>query len=134
MGILRITHLSIYTKDQNDALHWYTEKLGFKTCEDIDEFMPGFRWLTVAPSNDSSTQIILMPIINDSDRGRVGNNPMFVLSSDDCHKDYQHLASRGVNFVDPPKNMPWGVSAMFTDLYDNPYSLVQRAYHSSNQI
>ncbi len=130
MGIIRITHISLYVTDQDEALDWYTQKLGFKLCDDVSELTPDFRWLTISPGSDSSTQIILMPVLNASDSNRVGSNPMFVLGTDDCHADYQYLEARGVNFIDTPKILPWGVSAMFTDLYDNPYNLVQRKHYS----
>ena len=133
MGIIRITHISVYVRDQDEALAWYTDKLGFKPCEDNTELFPNFRWLTISPPLDSSTQLILMPVLEARDLSRVGTNPMFILGSDNCREDCEHLQERGVNIVDPPTDLPWGISAIFTDLYDNPYHLVQRKYFAKDQ-
>ena len=125
MAITCISHISVYTKDQQQALEWYQGKLGFELCDDMSDVVPGFRWLTVAPRGNKSVQMVLMPILKDGDEQYIGTNPMCILGSSDCRMDCDDLESRGVTIVDPPMEMPWGVSAIICDLYGNPYNLVQ---------
>jgi len=128
MAIQQITHISVYVKDQDDALAWYQDKLGLVLCEDNSELVPNFRWLTVSPENDKSTQIIIMPTQKPEDEARIGNNPMCVLRVEDCRKDCEQFKLRGVNIIDPPMEMPWGISAIIADLYGNPYNLVETRF------
>lgn len=125
MAIKHITHISVYVHDQDEALAWYTEKLGFKVCDDNSELVPDFRWLTISPSDDSSTQMVLMPLQKEGDEARVGTNGMCVLGTDSCRDDCEELEKRGVDIVDPPMEVPWGISAIIKDLYGNPYNLVE---------
>ena len=125
MAIKHITHICVYVRDQDQALDWYTEKLGFKICDDNSEMVPGFRWLTVSPDADSATQMVLMPAGTDADQARIGANGICVLGTDDCRGDCAALAARGVEVVEQPSTVPWGVSAIFKDLYGNPYNLVE---------
>jgi len=90
--------------------------------------VPNFRWLTVSPENDKSTQIVLMPTLKPGDETRIGNNPTCVLRVEDCHKDCEQLKQRGVNIIDPPMEVAWGISAIIADLYGNPYNLVEARF------
>ncbi|MDH3688762.1 MAG: VOC family protein [Gammaproteobacteria bacterium] len=125
MGIQHITHVSVYVRDQDEALIWYTRKLGFKVCDDNSDLVPGFRWLTISPPGDDSTRIVLMPVCEERDEVRIGNNGMCVLATDNCREDSRILEKRGVKIVDPPTDLPWGISAIISDLYGNPYNLVE---------
>ena len=57
----------------------------------------------------------------------IGQYPGFVLASSDCHKDYQKLSPKGVFFVSPPEDLPWGISALFADKYDYVRNLLETA-------
>lgn len=124
MTINRISHITVYVTDQDAALAWYQEKLGFEVCMDNDAVVAGMRWLTVCPPNNPDTQIVLMQVRDDADRSRVGMNLMTVLSSTDCIGDMARLARDGVDIVGPPEEVPWGISGVIRDLYGNPYNLV----------
>ncbi len=130
--ITKLMRVTILVKDQEAALAWYTEKLGFEKRAD-QVFGPAHRWLTVAPKEQQELEIVLLQP-NPKMQGeagakeltnRVGQNPAWVLATDDCRGDYDVLVSRGVEFVSSPEDLPWGVSAVFVDLYGNSFNLLQ---------
>jgi catechol 2,3-dioxygenase-like lactoylglutathione lyase family enzyme len=122
---MSITHVPIVVPDQDEALRWYQDRLGFVVCEDNAELVPDYRWLTVAPGADRSTRFILMLPQEEADVGRIGKNGMCVLACDDVEGDCQSLAGNGVRIVDGPNRAAWGTTAIIADLYGNPYYLVQ---------
>ena len=124
MSINRVSHITIYVKDQDEALAWYTDILGFEIVMDNNDVVPNLRWLTVSPSGNKATQIVLMLAQSNDDKNRIGNNLMTVLSTDDCEADMETLEENGVEIVDPPSEVPWGISGIIRDLYGNPYNLV----------
>ena len=124
MTITRISHLTVYVHDQDEALGWYQENLGFEVCMDDSKLVPELRWLTISPAGNRDTQIVLMPARNDDERTRVGSNLITVLNTDDCRGDMARLAANGVEIVEAPGEVPWGVSVVIRDLYGNPYNLV----------
>ena len=124
MTITRISHLTVYVHDQDEALGWYQENLGFEVCMDDSKLVPELRWLTVSPAGNRDTQIVLMPARNDDERSRVGTNLITVLNTDDCRGDMARLAANGVEIVEAAGEVPWGVSGIIRDLYGNPYNLV----------
>lgn len=124
MTISRVSHITVYVRDQDEALAWYREKLGFEVCMDNDAVVPGLRWLTVCPAGNQATQFVLMEPREESDISRIGSNLMTVLSTNDCIGDMARLAREGVDIVGPPEEVPWGISGVIRDLYGNPYNLV----------
>lgn len=124
MTITRVSHLTVYVDDQDEALRWYQDNLGFEVCMDDSKLVPELRWLTVSPAGNRDTQIVLMPARNDDERSRVGTNLITVLNTDDCRGDMARLAANGVEIVEAPGEVPWGVSGIIRDLYGNPYNLV----------
>lgn len=124
MAIRGVTHVSIYVTDQDEALAWYQDKLGFEVCMDNDDMHGGMRWLTVIPAGNPATEIVLLLPANDEQKTRVGTNLITVLSTDDCEADMASLAEKGVEIVSPVEKLPWGMSGVFRDLYGNPYNLV----------
>ncbi|HIL63780.1 MAG TPA: glyoxalase [Porticoccaceae bacterium] len=124
MTITRISHLTVYVDDQDEALRWYQDNLRFEVCMDNSKLVPELRWLTVSPAGNRDTQIVLMPARNDDEKSRVGSNLITVLNTDDCRGDMARLAANGVEIVEAPAEVPWGVSGVIRDLYGNPYNLV----------
>lgn len=136
---IRLGSVTILVGDYDEALKFYTKTLGFEKRSD-EHFGPGARWVTVAaPGQD--IQIILQkpePAMHGEENARkmaerIGQNPTWVLATDDCKKTYQLYSSRGVKFNEPPKEMPWGTQAVFKDLYGNSYALVERQAASASQ-
>ena len=132
--ITRLARVTIVVRDQDEALAFYTGKLGFETRADVS-FGPGVRWLTVAPPQQRDLEIVLQqpdPAFHGEQQAAemlasVGKNPTWVLYSTDCQGDYGRLVESGVTFNSPPTEQPYGLEAVFLDLYGNSYSLLQPA-------
>lgn len=130
--ITKLIRVTILVRDQDEALKFYTEKLGLEKKADMT-FGPGMRWLTVAPKDQKDLEIVLLkpePAMNGDEvakvlASRVGQGTPWVLATDNCQKTYEDLVSRGVKFTTPPKQQMYGVEAVFEDLYGNPFSLLQ---------
>jgi uncharacterized glyoxalase superfamily protein PhnB len=118
-AIDRVSTVTIAVADQDEALAWYTEKLGFEKKMDVRSRQ--FRWLTVAPPQQIDVEFLLASWFPD----RIGRNATWVLSTRDCHGGYEELKANGVEFSQKPEARPWGIEAIFTDLYGNKYALVQ---------
>lgn len=115
----KVSTVTIAVKDQDEALTWYTQVLGFE--KRVDQQGKGFRWLTVAPPQQAEVEFLLASWFPKL----VGKNPTWVLSTRDCNAGYEELKGRGVEFTQAPQPRPWGIEAVFIDLYGNPYALVQ---------
>lgn len=119
-GIDKVATLTIAVKDQDEALRWFTEKLEFEKRTDISA--PGMRWLTIAPKQQKEVEFVLASWFTDL----VGRNAPCVVETKDCAKTYQALKGRGVRFSQAPTEKPYGIEAVFEDLYGNTYALVER--------
>jgi len=117
----RVSTVTIAVADQDQALAWYTGKLGFEKKMDVRSAK--FRWLTVAPPQQVDVEFLLASWFPD----RIGKNATWVLSTRDCQGGYEELRSRGVEFSQKPEMRPWGIEAIFEDLYGNKYALVQES-------
>jgi predicted enzyme related to lactoylglutathione lyase len=135
--ISRMSHATIYVSDQQKALEFYRDKLGFKVCQDVT-MDGGFRWLTVAPPDQGDFEVILMEprvgMMFDEDtaaqirslleNGKLGGG---VFNTPNCQATYEELSSRGVEFLAPPAERPYGIEALFKDNSGNWFSLTQHA-------
>lgn len=124
--------VSILVKDQEKALDFYVNTLGFVKKADIP-MGPDARWLTVAPSDNTEVEIALVQP-NMTFHGeklmarllkRVGHNPTWSYGTDDCRKTYEEYKARGVKFTSPPTEQMYGIEAVCQDLYGNSISIVQ---------
>jgi predicted enzyme related to lactoylglutathione lyase len=130
--ITRLIRVTILVRDQDEALQFYTEKLGLEKRDDIS-FGPGARWLTVAPQGQRDIQIVLQkpePAFHGEQGAAdmlsyVGHGTTWVFETDDCRAEYETLRARGVTFQHPPTDEPYGVEAVFEDIYGNSFSLLQ---------
>ena len=130
--ITHLSHVTLYVTNQDEALQFYTEKLGFETR--MDASFGGFRWLTVAPPGQKEVEMVLLepravfdgPIAEKMEElmraGRLGG---CVFHTDDCRGDYERLVARGVRFKNEPTEKPFGVQATFCDSSNNWFSLTQ---------
>lgn len=123
--ITKLSHVTIWVKNQDDAKKFYIEKLGFKVHTDDSTMMPGYRWLTVQPPQQQELQIVLGIPMDPADKERIGKQGTWVLDSDDIQKDYEMLKSRGVKVHSEPQVNPYGTDFVFEDLYGNTYDVVQ---------
>lgn len=122
-GIDRVSTLTIAVTDQDEALRWFTEKLEFE--KRLDLAAPQMRWVTVAPKQQRELELVLATWFPDL----VGKNAPCVLETQDCRGTYRTLAARQVKFTQPPTKRPYGIEAVFEDLYGNSYALVERVDH-----
>lgn len=132
--IKRLSHATIYVTSQTEAHKFYTEKLGFETRTDAT--MEGFRWLTVGPKTQPDIEIVLMEpkagfMFDEAtvqqlraliQKGALGAG---VFETDDCRATYEALKRRGVEFLSPPQERPYGIEAVFRDNSGNWFSLTQ---------
>ncbi len=126
--ITGITHLTLFVRDQDEALKFYTEKLGFTVHTDAD--MGGMRWLTLNPKGQKDFELVLF-LAEGTDTSLIGKQGgtgiLICLSSDNLDKDYKDLKAKGIEFTDEPEEHPWGKSVTMKDLYGNLLYLVQPA-------
>ena len=133
--ITKHSHTTIYVTDQERAKAFYTEKLGFEVRDDVR--MGSFRWLTVAPKTQPDACLILYalepgPVMDEEGcaalRRLLGKGALGVgvLQADDCRRTYQELKDKGVEFTSAPKDMPYGIEALFRDDSGNFWSLCER--------
>jgi len=125
----RIATVTVVVRDDYDeAIRFYTEKLGFRLVEDRD-LGGGKRWVRVAPANGNGTALLLARAVTPEQQSRVGNQAggrvFLFLETDDFQRDYSALCDRGVTFIRPPSDEPYGTVAVFVDLYGNRFDLIQ---------
>lgn len=124
--LTKLSVVTILVRDQDEALQFYTEKLGMEKMDDIT-MGEGNRWLTVTAPQQKDVQIFLARAdsfgmdLMDS----VGKAPAWAFGTDNCRETYETLSARGVKFTSEPKEKPYGIEAAFEDLYGNTFAIVQ---------
>ena len=118
---------SLLVKNYDEAIQFYTEKLGFVVVEDVP--MGDDRWVTIAVTKNHDCVFALHVAKSDSDLALVGKQggtfPLLGLTTDDCLGDYEKLKARGVKFQGEPEVRPYGTGVMLEDLYGNKIFLNQ---------
>ena len=117
--ISHVKHVSIPVQDQDRALSFYTDKLGFKVTTDVN-FGQSQRWL-VLEAPEGQTKIVLFTM--DGHENRIGDFQNIVFASKDVNKSYDELRAKGVEFTMPPTEEDWGIYAMFEDSEGNKFVL-----------
>ena len=123
--ITEITHVTIWVKDQDEALKFYRDQLGFKVVTDDSSTIPNYRWLTVAPHLQEGLVIALNLATTPEQLAGVGRQGIFILASTDVHADYAALEAKGVKIQTDVSVNPWGSDFVFQDLYGNDFDVVQ---------
>ncbi len=123
--ITKLSHITIWVKNQDEAKKFYVETLGFKVVTDDSTTMPGYRWLTVSPQQQSELEIVLGLATDPQQVALIGKQSTWVLASDNIQEDYRRLKARGVKVQGEPRENPYGTDFVFEDLYGNMYDLVQ---------
>ncbi|KZE47376.1 lactoylglutathione lyase [Brevibacillus parabrevis] len=125
----RLAHVTLYVRDCEEALVFYTEKLGFEKRMD-SRMDDGSRWLTVGLPGQEVEIVLHDPThwhreeIACEMLAAVGKNPMWVWETDDFSSTYETLRGRGVKFVSEPVEVIYGMEAIFEDLYGNRFLLL----------
>lgn len=133
--IRKMSHATIFVSNQEEALNFYRDKLGFKVHTDA---MVGadFRWLTMNTADQPDFEIVLMEpkpgmLMDEATASQLraimakGVLGAGVFNTDDCHATYRELKDKGVQFVSEPAERPYGIEAVFKDNSGNWFSLTQ---------
>ena len=131
-----IANTQVWVHDQDEALAFYTEKLGFEVRSDVTvPELGNFRWLSVAPPGQEQFSLVLMAIpegMFDEETVKQIHELMgkgvaggVFLSTDDVQRDYEDLKSRGVEFTEAPEDRPYGIDSGFRDPSGNAFRLTQ---------
>ena len=134
--ISRLSHVSVYVLNQDNAYEFYVNKLGFKVHTDAP-MGPGVRWLTVTPPDQPDLEITLMPVVEGMlftketaemmrDLIKKGTFGFGVFECRDIYATYEELKSKGVEFKKEPKKEFYGIEALFKDDSGNWFSLGQK--------
>ena len=125
----RIAQLSLVVDDYDEAIAFYTKKLGFELVEDTI-MSPTKRWVIVKPIGQGSCQLLLAKAANEDQKSRVGNQTggrvFLFLHTDDFDRDYDRLLQNGVQIIREASIEEYGKVAVFADLYGNLWDLVER--------
>jgi catechol 2,3-dioxygenase-like lactoylglutathione lyase family enzyme len=133
----QLTHTQIWVHDQDEALAFYTEKLGMELREDVTvPELGNFRWLSVGVPGQQDVAITLMaipgpPVFDEDTRAQIqalmakGASGGLFFTTDDIQGSYEELKSRGVEFSQEPTEQPYGVDAGFRDPSGNQFRMMQ---------
>lgn len=135
--MIKIANAQLWVHDQDEALAFYTQKLGMEVRADVTVAELGnFRWLTVGPPGQDGIAITLMaipgpPVMDEQTAGQVrelmakGFAGAVFLTTDDVHAAYEELTARGVEFTEAPEERPYGIDSGFRDPSGNSFRLTQ---------
>jgi uncharacterized glyoxalase superfamily protein PhnB len=135
--MIKVTNAQLWVHDQDEALAFYTQKVGFEVHADVTvPEMGNFRWLTVGPAGQPDFAIVLMAIpgppvmdVETAEQVRTLTAKGFAgtvfLTTDDVHASYEELKSRGVEFTEEPEERPYGIDSGFRDPSGNSLRLTQ---------
>ncbi len=135
--MIEVANAQLWVHDQDEALAFYTQKVGFEVRADVTLAELGnFRWLTVGPAGQPDFAIVLMaipgPPVMDTETAEQVRTLMakgfagtVFLTTDDCHASYEELKGRGVEFTEEPEERPYGIDSGFRDPSGNSIRLTQ---------
>ncbi len=124
----KIAHITLVVKDYDEAIDFYVNKLKFNLIEDIvlDQYK---RWVLVSPNYERGSSLLLAEASNSIQEKAIGNQSggrvFLFLYTDDFKRDYQNLLENKIEIVREPKDEPYGIVAVFKDLYGNLWDLIQ---------
>ena len=135
--MFKIANAQLWVHDQDEALAFWTEKVGMEVRADVTlEEMGDFRWLTVGPPGQEDVTIVLMaipgpPVMDAETAGQVselmakGFAGTVFLTTEDCRASYEELKARGVEFSEQPEERPYGIDSGFRDPSGNSIRLTE---------
>jgi len=134
--MVKIANAQFWVHDQDEALAFYTQKLGWEVRSDVTMEAWNFRWLCVGPQGQEDVGLILMPVPGPpmldpesssrlADLVAMGAGSTLFLETGDCQATYDELSARGVTFNDPPTRQPYGIDTSFRDPSGNNVRLTQ---------
>jgi uncharacterized glyoxalase superfamily protein PhnB len=135
--MIKLANAQLWVHDQDQALAFYTQKLGWEVKSDVTVAELGnFRWLAVGPAGQDEVAVVLMaipgpPVMDDDTAEQVrelmgkGFAGAIFLTTDDCRAAYEELKARGVEFTEAPEERPYGIDCGFRDPSGNSFRLTQ---------
>ena len=135
--MIKIANAQLWVHDQDEALAFYTEKVGMEVRADVTlPELDGFRWLTVGPPGQEDVSITLMAIpgapVMDAETAEQVRTLMakgfagtIFLETDDIHASVEELKARGLEFSEEPEERPYGIDSAFRDPSGNHIRLTQ---------
>ena len=125
-----ILHIALVVRDYDEAIAFYTQKLHFTLVEDTYQPEQDKRWVVVAPPGSSEATLLLARAATPEQEKFIGNQAggrvFLFLQTDDFWRDYREMVSLGIKFIREPKEESYGTVAVFEDLYENLWDLIQR--------
>jgi catechol 2,3-dioxygenase-like lactoylglutathione lyase family enzyme len=125
-----VAHVTLVVRNYDEALEFYTQKLGFDVLQDAP-LPDNKRWVLVAPHHSRGTALLLAEAASPEQSLAIGNQTggrvFLFLHTDDFWRDYKTYQSRGVRFLEAPRQESYGTVAVFEDLYGNQWDLLQPA-------
>jgi catechol 2,3-dioxygenase-like lactoylglutathione lyase family enzyme len=129
-----VVGVTLLVREYDEAIAFYTQAMGFTLVEDAVQ-PDGTRWVIVAPGGRKGAQIVLARASTPAEEQTIGNQAGgrvgFILQTDDFAQAYEGMRARGVEFLEGPRSEPYGVVAVFADLYGNRWDLVERPTKTS---
>jgi catechol 2,3-dioxygenase-like lactoylglutathione lyase family enzyme len=126
-----LAHTALIVRDYDEAIAWFTGVLGFTLLEDTYQPEQDKRWVLVAPpgAGPDAAGLLLARASSPEQAAFIGNQAggrvFLFLKTDDFRRDYEAMIAKGVRFTRPPAEQPYGIVAVFEDLYGNLWDLVQ---------
>jgi catechol 2,3-dioxygenase-like lactoylglutathione lyase family enzyme len=129
--------VSVVVRDYDEALDFYVGVLGFNLIEDTAVPEEKKRWVVVRPPGARHGGILLARASDEEQAAHVGNQTggrvFLFLYTDNFERDYAAYRDKGVDFVRPPREMPYGKGAVFRDLYGNLWDLLEPKHNWSEE-
>jgi len=135
--MIKLSNAQLWVHDQDEALAFYTDKLGWEVRADVTvPELGNFRWLTVGPPAQPDIAVTLMaipgpPVMDAASAKQLrdllgkGFAGTLFLTTDDVHASYEELKARGVEFLEEPEERPYGIDSGFRDPSGNQFRLTQ---------
>jgi catechol 2,3-dioxygenase-like lactoylglutathione lyase family enzyme len=124
----KIGSLALLVRDYDEAIAFYTQKLGFQLLEDTD-LGGGKRWVLVAPPGSTETSLLLAQAASPEQENAIGNQSggrvFLFLHTDDFWRDYNAMKASGICFLEEPRTEPYGTVVVFEDLYGNKWDFIE---------
>jgi uncharacterized glyoxalase superfamily protein PhnB len=128
--VAHIGTIALVVGDYDEAIAYFVVQLGFLLLSDLDQG-GGKRWVTVAPSADAQTTLLLAKAVTPEQTARIGDQTggrvFLFLETADFDSDYARLLANGVTFLETPRSEPYGKVAVFQDHFGNRWDLLQRS-------
>ena len=124
----RIAMISLVVREYDEAIRFFTQILRFTLTEDTP-LSEGKRWVTVSPPGTEGSALLLARASTPEQEERIGDQTggrvAFFLQTDNFRRDYHEMLAHGVRFAETPREEPYGTVAVFFDLYENKWDLLQ---------